>query len=147
MNGKTIDLSKVITVALSKRPSKVNKADFAKTLKKPVTFRSFTDALPKILTAKDLLELVGLIVKAKKKGKPIICAFGAHVLKCGLGPMLIDLAKNGFITVFASNGASCVHDFEIACSGFTSEDVEARLKDGSFGMTLAIRACSSTMPQ
>jgi len=135
MNGKMIDLSKVRTVSLAKRPSKVKKSDFAKTLKKPVSFRDFTNSLPQILAGKNLTELVELIVKARRKGKPVICAFGAHVLKCGLGPLLIDLAKKGLITAFASNGASSVHDFEIACSGFTSEDVAARLKDGSFGMT------------
>jgi len=130
-----IDLNKVRTVPLCKRPSKVSKSDFAKTLKKPVSFRDFFKAMPDILSGKNLRNLVELILDARKKDKPVICAFGAHVLKCGLGPMLIDLAKRGIITAFATNGASTVHDFELAYSGFTSEDVAARLKDGSFGMT------------
>ena len=135
MYNRPIDLSKVRTVSLKKRPSKVNKSDFAKKLKKPVSFKDLWSAMPDILAGKNIKNLVDFILKARKKGKPVICAFGAHVLKCGLGPLLIDLAERGIITAFASNGASCVHDFELAHSGFTSEDVAARLKDGSFGMT------------
>ena len=135
MDNKPINLRKIKTVSLKKRPSKVDKSNFAKTLKKPVKFKSFWQAMPDILAGKSIKNLVELIFKARNKGKPVICMFGAHVLKCGLGPLLIDLADKGFITVFASNGASSVHDFELAYSGFTSEDVAARLKDGSFGMT------------
>lgn len=135
MKIQPIDLSRVKTVALKKRPSKVNKSDFSKTLKKPVSFNDFFSSMPEILAGKNMRNLVKSILAARKKGKPVICAFGAHVLKCGLAPMLIDLAEKGFITAFASNGASMVHDFELASAGFTSEDVAARLKDGSFGMT------------
>jgi len=135
MRKGPIDLSRIKTVSLKHRPSKVNKSDFAGTLRKPVSFKGFWDSMPEILAGKNLKNLVNLIFRARSKGKPVICAFGAHVLKCGLGPLLIDLAKKGIITAFASNGASCVHDFELAYSGFTSEDVAARLKDGSFGMT------------
>ena len=135
MVNNPIDLSKIKTVSLDKRPSKVDKSDFAKTLKKPVRFKNFLRSMPDIFAGKNLKNLVDLIIKAKKRGKPVIFTFGAHVLKCGLAPLLIDLADKGFITAFASNGASSIHDFELAYSGFTSEDVEARLKDGSFGMT------------
>ena len=134
MKIQPIDLSKVRTAPLCKRPSKVNKSDFAKTLKKPVSFNAFFDSMPEILAGKKIRNLVKSILSARKKGKPVICAFGAHVLKCGLAPLLIDLAEKGLITAFASNGASTVHDFELAYAGFTSEDVAARLKDGSFGM-------------
>jgi hypothetical protein len=133
--NKPIDLSGIKTVSLKKRPSKVDKSDFAKTLKKPVSFKEFWRSMPEIFAGKNIKKLVNLILKARKKGKPVICCFGAHVLKCGLAPLLIDLAERGVITAFASNGASSIHDFELASSGFTSEDVAARLKDGSFGMT------------
>jgi len=132
---KSIDLNKIKTVSLNTRPSKVNNRDFARTLKKPLSFRSFFDSIPGILCGRDLKELVSKIKYANSRKKPVICSFGAHVIKCGLSPMLIDLAQKGVITAFASNGASMIHDFELAYSGFTSEDVGARLKDGSFGMT------------
>jgi hypothetical protein len=134
MHNSIIDLSKIKTIPLKIRTSKVKKSDFAKTLKKPVSFKNFLGAMPEILAGKNFRDLVNLIFQARKKGKPVICAFGAHVLKCGLAPLLIDLAEKGIITAFASNGASTIHDFELAYAGFTSEDVAVRLKDGSFGM-------------
>lgn len=132
---KRIDLSKVKTVSLRSRPSKVETSFFAGKLSKPVTFGRFWDSLPDILAGKNLKNLVKFIVNAREKDKPVIVTFGAHVIKCGLGPLLIDLAKRKIVTAFASNGASTVHDFELALCGHTSEDVAERLKNGSFGMT------------
>lgn len=108
---------------------------FAKKLKKPTSFKDFYDSLPDILAGKSLKDLVKSIFRAKSLKKPVILSFGAHLIKCGLGPLVIDLCKRGVITALATNGASSVHDFEIACLGRTSEDVAERLKDGSFGMT------------
>jgi hypothetical protein len=135
MKSSRIDLAKVKTVSLLVRPSKVQKESFAHPLESSAGFRDFWKALPSILAGKNLKNLVESIIKAREKGKPVICTFGAHVIKCGLSPLLIDLARRGIITAFASNGASTVHDFELALSGQTSEDVAARLVDGSFGMT------------
>jgi hypothetical protein len=130
-----IDLSRVKTYTLCTRPSKVTTDAFASRLSRPLSFGRFWDSLPSILAGKNIKNLVKLIVKARDKGKPVILTFGAHVIKCGLSPLLIDLAGRGFVTAFASNGASTVHDFELAYSGQTSEDVAVRLEDGSFGMT------------
>ncbi len=131
---KRIDLARVRTVTLMTRPSKVKTGAFARPSRDPARFQDLWDAVPGILTGKNLKNLVKSIIKAREKGKPIILTFGAHVIKCGLSPLIIDLARRGFITHFASNGASAVHDFELALSGQTSEDVAARLSDGSFGM-------------
>jgi hypothetical protein len=130
-----IDLTKIKTYPLSGRPSKVNTTLFAKKLKKPLSFKDFYNSLPDILAGKNLKDLVKSIFIAKRLGKPVILTFGAHLIKCGLGPLVVDLCKRGVITVLATNGASSVHDFEIACLGQTSEDVAERLKNGSFGMT------------
>lgn len=130
-----IDLRKITTVSLRNRPSKVNKNLFAKQLKKPVHFNTFLKSLPDILAGKNFNNLVKLILNARKKNKPVIMMFGAHVLKCGLAPIVIDLMKRGIVTALATNGASTVHDFELSLFGQTSEDVAERLKDGSFGMT------------
>ncbi|MGA2089985.1 MAG: hypothetical protein ABSH12_00795 [Endomicrobiales bacterium] len=130
-----IDLSQVKRVSLKSRPSKVETEAFAKKLKKPILFNDFFCGLPDILAGKSIKNLVKSIIKAREKDKPVILMFGAHVIKCGLSPLVIDLAKRGIITALASNGASAVHDFELAASGHTSEDVAQRLQDGSFGMT------------
>ncbi|MBN1823584.1 MAG: hypothetical protein JW803_04630 [Endomicrobiales bacterium] len=135
MRSARIDLKKIRTVPLKNRPSKVKKEFLSRLPKKPVGFRGFWNSIPPILCGKDIKALVDTIVRAREKGKPVIFSFGAHVIKCGLSPFLIDLARRGVITAFASNGASAVHDFELALCGHTSEDVAKRLKDGSFGMT------------
>jgi deoxyhypusine synthase len=113
----------------------VKKGEFAGTLNKPVSFSRFWDSLPDILAGKSLKNLVQSIVRAREKDKPVILCFGAHVIKCGLAPLLIDLCRRGIVTALATNGASTVHDFELSFAGQTSEDVAVRLKDGSFGMT------------
>ncbi len=136
MAAKRIDLSRIKTVPLCSRPAKVDKKLFAKpVLKKTLSFADLWSAVPGILAGKSIRNLVESIIKARAKKKPVLFAFGAHVIKCGLSPLVIDLCKRGFITHLATNGASTVHDFELAYAGNTSEDVAVRLQDGTFGMT------------
>ena len=135
MKKNKIDLNNVKTVSLLTRPSKVQTSTFAKPLKKPARFDQFWDSIPEILAGKNLKNLVKLINSARKKNKPVIMTFGAHVIKCGLSPLIIDLMKRNIVTAIGTNGAASIHDFELAYSGQTSEDVAARLADGSFGMT------------
>jgi deoxyhypusine synthase len=94
----------------------------------------FYASLPDILKAKDLRQLVEATVKARKNKKPVIFMAGAHVIKCGLNPIVIELIKKKIITCVALNGAGIIHDFEIAFQGETSEDVAENLKQGKFGM-------------
>src|SRR5450759_3480016 len=82
----------------------------------------------------DLPEIAGRILAARRTGRPVIFMIGAHVVKCGLSPILIEFMRRGIITHLSSNGAATIHDFEIALTGNTSEDVASSLEDGSFGM-------------
>ncbi len=112
----------------------MNEALFAKPLKRGASFRDFLRSLPDILKAKELKEVVEAVVKARRKNKPVMLMMGAHVIKCGLSPLIIELIEKGIVTSVSMNGAGVIHDFEIAFCGWTSEDVSSSLKDGSFGM-------------
>jgi len=119
----SVDLTKVKTYPLVKRENRVALED----LIFPTTnYKQFENP--------ELLEVSSRIAEARKNGKPVILMFGAHVIKRGLSPLVIDLSKRGVITHLASNGAATIHDFEIAFQGHTSEDVVKSLEDGSFGM-------------
>ena len=107
---------------------------FAKVQRKGQKFKDFYNSLPDVLKAQDFKVCVDSIVKARKKNKPIIFLLGAHVIKCGLNPLIIQLIKKNVITAVAFNGAGIIHDFEVASNGATSEDVLSGLIDGSFGM-------------
>jgi hypothetical protein len=122
------------TYPLASRKSKVSVRDFARIPKKAGGLSAFLDSLPKILAAEDLRQLLGAVHRAKKQKKAVIWGIGGHVIKVGLGPLLIELMKRGFVSGIAMNGAAMVHDFEIALAGTTSEDVEAGLGEGQFGM-------------
>src|SRR5262249_7342191 len=91
-------------------------------------------SLPDILAVKDLRSLARLIKEAKRASRAIIIGLGGHVIKTGLSPILIDLMNRGYVTAFAMNRSAMIHDFEIALVGATSEDVDATLGSGNFGM-------------
>ena len=121
------------TYSLYDRPSKVSVEDLCKPIKQGLSFRQFLESLPLQLAAKDLIDVASYWADAYKKGKKIIFAMGAHVIKVGLTPLLIDLMDKGFISSFALNGAGIIHDSELAMAGKTSEDVAAVLGSGQFG--------------
>jgi hypothetical protein len=127
-------LGEVRTYPLASRKSKVSMREFAKASNGNISLSKFLDSLPDILAARDLRELLRAIMEARQKRKAILWGMGGHVIKVGLGPVLIDLMDRGFISGIAMNGAALVHDFEIALAGNTSEDVEAALGQGKFGM-------------
>src|SRR5437773_8508254 len=129
-----ITLGGVHTYSLSSRKSKVSVRDFAKPPAADTSLTTFLDSLPHILAAEDLRHLLGAIHSARKQRQAILWGLGGHVIKVGLGPVLIDLMKRGFVSGIAMNGAALIHDFEIALVGNTSEDVEATLGGGKFGM-------------
>src|ERR1700739_698241 len=131
---RPITLTNLHTYPLASRKSKVNIRDFAKPPANNPSFNKFLASLPNFLAAADLRDLLAAIHKARKQRKPILWGIGGHVIKVGLGPILIDLMRRGFITSLAMNGAALVHDFEIALVGNTSEDVETGLGAGAFGM-------------
>ena len=95
---------------------------------------AFVDSLPNILAAADFKAVVRAIVDAKRGDTGIVWGIGAHVIKTGVGPVLIDLMERGFVSAIAMNGAAVIHDFEIALIGATSENVDEALGAGRFGM-------------
>jgi hypothetical protein len=129
-----IDPQLVRTVPLSHRPNKVSARDFAQPPGERRDFGAFIDSLPHILEARSFLAVVDAIVEAARGGRAVVCMFGGHVVKTGLAPVLLDLARRGVVTHFASNGSAVIHDYEVTRWGGTSEDVEAGLRDGTFGM-------------
>lgn len=128
------DLSGVKRYPLRSRESKVSLAQFATPYKKGSGVGGLTASLPGLLAARDFKDLVSAIVAAKNGGRAIVWGLGAHVLKTGLSPVLVDLMERGLVSAIATNGAGIIHDFEIALSGGTSEDVDAALGPGKFGM-------------
>jgi hypothetical protein len=112
----------------------VNINNFAQILGGEKSFTRLVQSLPNILAGSDFKEFISVMGKAKKRNRAIIFGLGAHVIKVGLSPIIIDLMKEGWITALALNGAGIIHDFEIAFTGQTSEDVQLQIKNGHFGM-------------
>lgn len=129
-----LDLTSVRTISFQDRRNKVEVGGLAKTHAKGGTFAEFFDSLPRILAGQELREVVKAIVEARRKDRPFIVTMGAHVVKVGLSPILIDLMKRGIVTSIATNGAGAIHDVELAMFGATSEDVSAGIASGEFGM-------------
>jgi hypothetical protein len=127
------DLSGVRTYPLASRKSKARVEDFARPYKKGSGVARLTESFPNILAASDFKAIVGAMVAARG-ASGIVWGLGAHVIKTGLGPILVDLMERGFVSAIATNGAGIIHDFEIALSGATSEDVDEALGPGRFGM-------------
>ena len=128
------DLSGVKTYPLASRQSKVGVSEFAKPYEKGSGFGAWLDGLPALLAAGDFKAIVDAILAAQRGNRAIIWGLGAHVLKTGLSPVIVDLMARGFVSAVATNGAGIIHDFEIALAGATSEDVDATLGAGKFGM-------------
>jgi deoxyhypusine synthase len=129
-----LDLSGITTYPLASRPSKVTARDFASAIAPDSSLKDFLDALPNILAVGELRELANRVREASRRDRAIIIGLGGHVIKTGLSPILIDLMRRGYATGFAMNGSAMIHDFEIALAGATSEDVDATLGAGQFGM-------------
>ncbi|MFZ2446082.1 MAG: hypothetical protein WAW37_06985 [Syntrophobacteraceae bacterium] len=132
---KPLDLSGVKTTSLAERKSKVGLDDFAKPWQPGETLSHFMASLPSILGARDLRKAVSAISGAARDGRTVLFGMGAHPIKVGLNPVLIDAMERGIFSGLAMNGAGIVHDVEIALAGKTSEDVAAHLGSGEFGMS------------
>jgi hypothetical protein len=132
-NYQPADLAKLKTASIFERHSKVVIAQFCKLPAPSPKWREFLNSLPEVLAGVGLRDLVNAIVKARKEDRHVILAMGAHVIKCGLSPVVIDLMKRRIITAVAATGATAVHDYEISLAGRTSEDVEMEIERGGFG--------------
>ena len=129
-----LSLDGIKTYSLSERHSKVGCRDFGRPWRKGGGFREFVDRLPRILAGETLREVAAAWVRARKDGRHVLLGMGAHPIKVGLSPVLIDLMKRQLITGVAMNGAGIIHDAEVAMVGRTSEDVDEVLGCGAFGM-------------
>jgi hypothetical protein len=129
-----LSLKGLTTYSLKDRPSKVSHQDFARPWTRGGSFKEFLEGLPNILAGQSLREIAAAWVKARREDRPVLLGMGAHPLKVGLAPVLIDLLKRGLITGLAVNGAVIIHDSEIAMVGRTSENVDQVLGSGQFGM-------------
>ncbi|MEK7475892.1 MAG: hypothetical protein AAB152_09725 [Candidatus Coatesbacteria bacterium] len=129
-----IDLARVRTIPLKSRPSKVSLALLGSAPRKGASWKSFERGLPRILAAGEFTALADAIAAAARRRKTVLWMIGAHVIKTGLSPVLLELMRRRALTALAMNGAGSIHDFEMARNGATSEDVAAGLKDGTFGM-------------
>jgi len=130
---KEADLSRLKRLSAAERPTKVSVTEFARPLE-PAAASSLLRSLPDQLAAKALREVIARTVAAHRERRPVVLMLGGHVIKVGVSPCFIELLERGVITHVAMNGAAAIHDVEIARLGRTSEDVEANLATGSFGM-------------
>ena len=131
---KKIDTSRIKTYSVRGRESKVRTGDFAKPHQKGASFKDFFSSLPDILASRNFKDVVAAIVQARKDKRPVMLGMGAHAIKVGLNPVIIDLMERGIITSLSLNGAGIIHDFELALVGRTSEDVDKEILSGAFGM-------------
>lgn len=129
-----LDFSKIQTMSVTGRTSKVRLADCARPVEAGGSFADFLHSLPDILKAKELKAFAAEVAGAARAEEPVILMMGAHVIKVGLAPVVIDLMERGVVTHVAMNSAGAIHDSESALFGVTSEDVATNLQDGSFGM-------------
>jgi hypothetical protein len=127
------DFSRLKTVPIAQRPNKVDPSLLAHPPGADRRFAAFWAGLPDILAAKDLRFVAGQLAAAAGK-RGVVAMLGGHVIKVGLGPLLLELLRRKVITHVAMNGSAAIHDFELAAYGGTSEDVAAGLADGTFGM-------------
>ncbi|MEO6788439.1 MAG: hypothetical protein ABI318_20125 [Chthoniobacteraceae bacterium] len=134
MEFPPLDFSKIRTYPVADRANKVAVEAFAKPHTAGASFASFLDALPDFLAVQDLRLTVGAIAAAVKNKRPVLLMMGAHAIKVGLNPIIVDAMRRGLVNAVAFNGAGAIHDFELCYQGETSEDVQRGLNDGSFGM-------------
>jgi hypothetical protein len=130
---KPLSFEGLKTVPIDERGGKVRIEHFAQPHQKGDGVAGLLGSLPKLLAADAFRGVIEALRRAKAQKRAILWGIGGHVVKCGLGDVLLDLMRRGWVTAFVMNGAASIHDFEIAIAGQTSEDVEAVLPDGRFG--------------
>lgn len=119
-----------------KRSHKVSVDLLGRPTEAGVSFADWYAALPDFLGVRELNAVVDAIVAARRAGKPVVFAFGGHIVKTGCSPLVIDLMERGVITALATNGSGAIHDLELAETGQTSEEVAETIRDGTFGMVI-----------
>src|SRR5579863_8461070 len=130
---KPLSFEGLKTVPIAERGGKVRVDQFARPFPKAGGVQQLVDSFPDILAGQAFRGVLDALKQARSEKRAILWGMGGHVIKCGLGDVLLDLMHRGWVTGFVMNGAASIHDFEIAIAGQTSEDVEAVLPDGRFG--------------
>src|SRR5258708_37072315 len=105
-------LGDVATFPLASRKSKVSVADFARPVSGSAATAKFLDTLPRILAADDLRGVLSAIQRAKRRRRTILWWMGGHVIKTGLGPLIVVLIRPGFGSGFWMYGAALVQGFQ-----------------------------------
>lgn len=131
---KPIDLGKLKTYSIRQRRHKASVHAEASLPAPGASAAELLASFPGFLGADSFKNVVTAMVQAVQHDRPVVAAFGAHVIKVGCAPILVDLIRRGIIKAIACNGACAIHDFELATVGETSEDVDDTIRDGSFGM-------------
>lgn len=134
MRFPPLDFSKVRTFPVAERSNKVAEESFAQPHVAGSSLLQFLNSLPAFLAVQDLRAVASAIATAVRCNRPVVLMMGAHPIKVGLNPVLIDAMRRGLVSAIAFNGAAAVHDFELSFQGETSEDVQRGLNNGSFGM-------------
>jgi hypothetical protein len=129
-----IDLSALRLMSIAERQHKVRLEDLAVPAAPEANLAEFFESLPSTPVTSGLRDLAHAIAEAARKDAPVVIAFGGHVIKCGCGPIIIDLMERGIVTAVATHGAGAIHDLELAYHGETSEDPALSMRDGRFGM-------------
>jgi hypothetical protein len=130
---KPLSFEELKTVPIAERGGKVQVSQFARPFQKGESVTRLIESFPEILAGQAFRGVLDALKRARAESRAILWGMGGHVIKCGLGDVLLDLMRRGWVTAFVMNGAASIHDFEIAIAGQTSEDVEAVLPDGRFG--------------
>lgn len=128
-----LDLARATPYPIGDRESLVTLRGFGRPVSPGASTGEFLRSLPDFLGARALRDLARAIARARRHARPVVFAMGAHVVKVGCGPLLIDLIEREVVTAIAVNGAFAIHDYEIALVGETSEEVAKTIRDGTFG--------------
>jgi deoxyhypusine synthase len=134
MKYRPLSLKSMKSYSLCARKSKVSVKSFARIPAGGDSFSSFLEKMPDVFAVRDFRAVVKAIIEARNNNRPVVLGMGAHPIKLGLSPVIIELMRRNVITAIAMNGACAVHDFEISMVGHTSEDVAMELCTGTFGM-------------
>ena len=131
-----VDLGGVTLLSVKDRPTKVGVAQFGRAARggELAATAALLGRLPDLLAGRVLREVVDAVVASHEGGRPVVLLAGAHVVKVGVQPFLVPLIERGVVRHVGLHGAGAIHDVEVALFGTTSEDVEANLARGAFGM-------------
>lgn len=129
-----VDFERIQTFPLAERRNKVRREDLIRPLRTGMNLREWMEILPRQLIGESFREFIRRLQEIHRRGGLLVVMFGGHVIKVGLGPLVIQMMEQGVIGAIATNGAGSIHDFELALIGATSEDVAETIQTGRFGM-------------